>query len=131
MSSIPPDNHVNNQSITVATSNNQPTQQARREERSSARRGRGAGTRRQSTAPPPNFPPNADNVSVNSSRHSGRSSAQSNRPQPSDTVTISRQKFDQLRARLLILEIQAPSRAIIIFQTIEANENGSNAGSSN
>jgi hypothetical protein len=124
MFSIPPDGHVNDQSITVATS-------TRRGGRSSARRGRGAGTRRQSTAPPPNFPPNANNVSVNSSRYSGRSSAQSNRPQPSDTVTISRQKFDQLRARLFTLEMQAPPRAATVFQTIEADENGSNAGSSN
>jgi hypothetical protein len=75
MFSVPPDGYVNDQSITVATSSNQPTQQARRGGRSSATRGRGAGTRRQSTAPPPNFPPNADNVSVNLFRYSGRSSA--------------------------------------------------------
>jgi hypothetical protein len=115
MSLVPPNGYVNNQFITVATNNNQPTQQARRGKRSLVRRGKGAGTRGQSTAFPSNFPPNANNVFINSCRCSGRSSAQSNRPQLSNIITIFRQTFEQLRARFLTFKMQAPPCAAIVF----------------
>jgi hypothetical protein len=72
MFSVPPEDHNDHGlSITMAGSS-QPTQPARKG-RGGTKRGKGAGTRRQSTALPPNLSPNADNVSVNLRRYSGHS----------------------------------------------------------
>jgi hypothetical protein len=129
MSSVPPEDYDDHGlSITMAGSS-QPTQPARRG-RGGTRRGKGAGTRRQSTALPPNLSPNADNVSVNSRRHSGHSFILSNQQQPFDTVTLSRTEFETLQARLLTLKAQVLPRNTTVFQSVEAGEEGSNADSS-
>jgi hypothetical protein len=95
MSSVPPEDHDDHGlSITVAGSS-QLTQLARRG-RGGNRRGKGAGTRRQSTALPPNSPPNANNVSVNSRRYFDHLSIPSDQQQPSDTVTLLRSEFEIL-----------------------------------
>jgi hypothetical protein len=107
----------------------QPTQPARKG-RGGIRRGRGAGIRRQSTVLPPNLSPNANNVSINSRRHSSHSSISLNQQQPFNTVTLSRTKFETLQARLLTLEAQVLPKDITVFQSVEAGEEGSNADSS-
>jgi hypothetical protein len=95
MSSVPPEDHDDHDlSITMAGSS-QPTQPARRG-RGGTRRGRGAGTRRQSTALPPNSPPNANNVSVNLRRYSDHLLIPSDQKQPPDTVTLLRSEFETL-----------------------------------
>jgi hypothetical protein len=95
MSSVPPEDHDDyGLSITVAGSS-QLTQPARRG-RGGNKRGRGAGTRRQSTVLPPNLPPNADNVSINSRRHFDHFSMPSDQQQPPNIVTLSRSEFETL-----------------------------------
>jgi hypothetical protein len=79
----------------AANLRSQLTQPARKG-RGGIRRGRGARTRRQSTALPPNSPPNADNVSVNLRRYFDHLLIPSNQQQPSDTVTSSRSEFEIL-----------------------------------
>jgi hypothetical protein len=129
MSSVPPENHDDHGlSITVAGSS-QLTQPARKG-RGGNKRGRETGTRRQSTAFPPNSPPNADNVSVNSRHHSDHLSIPSNQQQPPDTVTLSRSEFEILQTRLLILETQILPRDTTVFQSVEPGEEGSNTNSS-
>jgi hypothetical protein len=129
MFSVPPEDYDDHGlSITMAGSS-QPTQPARRG-RGGTKRGRGAGTRRQSTALPPNSSPNAYTVSVNLRRYSGHSSIPSDQQQPLDTVTLSRTEFETLQARLLTLEAQVLPRDTTVFQSVEAGEEGSNADSS-
>jgi hypothetical protein len=129
MFSVPPEDHDNHGlSITVAGSS-QPTQPARRG-RGGNKRGREAGTRRQSTALPPNSPPNANNVSVNLRRYSDHFSMPSDQQQPPDTVTLLRSEFETLQTRLLTLETQVLPRDTTIFQSVEPGEEGSNTDSS-
>jgi hypothetical protein len=130
MFSVPPEDHDDyGLSITIAGSS-QPTQPARKG-RGGTRRGRGAGIRRQSTALPPNSSPNADNVSINSRRHSGHSSIPSNQQQPFNTVTLLRTEFEILQTRLLTLKAQILPKNTTVFQSVKAEEKGSNANSSN
>jgi hypothetical protein len=129
MSLVPPEDHDDHGlSITMAGSS-QPTQPARKG-RGGNRRGRGAGTRRQSTTLPPNSPPNADNVFVNSRRYSDHLSIPSDQQQPPDTVTLLRLEFEILQTRLLILETQVLPKNTTIFQSVEPGEEGSNTNSS-
>jgi hypothetical protein len=130
MSSVPPEDYDDHGlSITIAGSS-QPTQPARKG-RGGTKRGREAGTRRQSTVLPPNSSLNADNVSVNSRRHSGHSFIPSDQQQPLNTVTLLRTKFETLQARLLTLEAQVLPRDTTVFQSVETGEEGSNANSFN
>jgi hypothetical protein len=69
MSLVPPEDHNDYDLSIIMAGNSQFTQLARKN-RGGIRRGRGAGTRRQSTALPPNLFLNADNVSINLRRHS-------------------------------------------------------------
>jgi hypothetical protein len=92
---VPPEDYDDHDlSITIAGSS-QPMQPARKG-RGGTKRGRGAGTRRQSTALPPNSFPNANNVSVNLRRYSGYSFILLNQQQPFNTVTLLRTKFEIL-----------------------------------
>jgi hypothetical protein len=126
---VPPkDYNDHSLSITMAESS-QPTQPARRG-RGGNRRGKGAGTRQQSTALPPNSPPNADNVFVNSRRHSDYLSISSDQQQPSNIVTLLRSEFEILQARLLILETQILPKNTTVFQSIKPEEKGLNTDSS-
>jgi hypothetical protein len=128
MSLVPPEDYDNHSlSITMAGSS-QLTQPARRN-RGGIRSGRGAGTRRQSTALPFNSSPNADNVFINSRRHSDHLSIPSDQQQPPDTVTLSRSKFEILQARLLTLETQVLPKNTTVFQSVEAREEGLNTNS--
>jgi hypothetical protein len=129
MSSVPPEDHDDHGLFIIMAGSSQLTQLARRG-RGGIKRGKGAGTRRQSTAFPPNSPPNADNVSVNSRRHSDHLSIPLNQQQPSDTVTLLRSEFEILQARLLTLETQVLPRNTTVFQSVEAGEEGSNTNSS-
>jgi hypothetical protein len=100
MSLIPPNNYKGyDQSIHMAT-NSQPTQPARRGRSSTVRRGRGGRSAAGAAALPPNNPQYADNVSINSQQ-----SFQPDHPIPADLITIFRQKLDDLRNRLLTLEL--------------------------
>jgi hypothetical protein len=130
MFSVPPENYDDHGLFIIMAGSSQSTQPARKS-RGGIRRGKGAGIRRQSTALPPNSSPNADNVSVNLRRHFGHSFIPLNQQQPFDTVTLSRTKFETLQARLLTLEAQVLPRDTTVFQSVEAEEKGSNANSSN
>jgi hypothetical protein len=130
MSSVPPEDHDDHGLFITVAGSSQPTQPARKS-RGGIRRGREAGTRRQSTALPPNSPPNANNVSVNSRRYSDHLSIPLNQQQPSNTVTLLRSKFEILQARLLTLETQILPRDTTVFQSVEAEEEGSNTNSFN
>jgi hypothetical protein len=70
MFSIPPEDYDDHDLFITVAGSSQPTQPARRG-RGGTRRGKGAGTRRQSTAFSSNLSPNADNVFINSRRYSG------------------------------------------------------------
>jgi hypothetical protein len=129
MSSVPPENYDDyGLSITVAGSS-QSTQPARKG-RGGNRRGRGAGTCRQSTALPPNSPPNANNVSINLRRYSDHLSIPSDQQQPFNTVTLLRSEFETLQTRLLTLETQVLPRNTTVFQSVELGEEESNTDSS-
>jgi hypothetical protein len=95
MSSVPPEDYDDYDLFITMAGSNQPTQPARRG-RGGTKRGKGAGTRRQSTAFSPNLSPNADNVFVNSRRHSGHFFISSDQQQPFNTVTLLRTKFETL-----------------------------------
>jgi hypothetical protein len=100
MSLIPLDNYKGyDQFIYVATSS-QLTQPVRRGRSSTARRGRGGRSAAGAAALPPNNPQYADNVSINLQQ-----SFQPDHLIPADLITISRQELDDLRNRLLILEL--------------------------
>jgi hypothetical protein len=72
MSSVPPEDYNDHGLFITVARSSQPTQPARKG-RGGIKRGRGAGTRRQSTAFSSNSSPNADNVFVNLRRYSGHS----------------------------------------------------------
>jgi hypothetical protein len=127
---IPPEDYDDHGLSIIIAGSSQPTQLARRG-RGGTKRGKGAGTRRQSTALSSNLSPNADNVSINLRRHSGHSSIPSNQQQSFDTVTLLRTKFEILQARLLTLKAQVLPKNTTVFQSVEAEEKGSNANSSN
>jgi hypothetical protein len=129
MSLVLPEDYDDHGLSIIMAGSSQPTQLARKG-RGGTKRGKGAGTRRQSTALPPNSSPNANNVSVNSRRHSGHSFIPSNQQQPLDIVTLLRTKFETLQARLLTLEAQVLPRNTTVFQSVETGEEGSNADSS-
>jgi hypothetical protein len=95
MSSVPPEDHDDHGLFITMTESSQPTQPARKG-RGGNRRGRGAGTRRQSTALPPNSPPNVDNISVNLRRYFDHLSIPSDQQQPSNIVTLLRSEFETL-----------------------------------
>jgi hypothetical protein len=95
MSLVPPEDHDDHGLSIIVAGSSQPTQPARRG-RGGIRRGRGAGTRRQSTAFPSNLPSNADNVFVNSRRHSDHLSISLDQQQPPDIVTLLRSEFEIL-----------------------------------
>jgi hypothetical protein len=130
MFSVPPKDYDDYGLFITVAGSSQPTQPARKG-RGGTKRGKGAGTRRQSTALPPNSSPNANNVSINSRRHSGHSFIPSDQQQPLNTVTLLRTKFETLQARLLTLEAQVLPKNTTAFQSVKAGEKGSNANSSN
>jgi hypothetical protein len=111
---IPPEDY-NDHGLSITMAGSSQLTQPARKGCGGIKRGKGAGTRRQSTALPSNSFPNANNVSVNLRRYSDHLSIPSDQQQPSDTVTLSRSKFEILQARLLTLETQVLPRNTTVF----------------